>query len=207
MRIAVIGASGRTGAEFSRLALAAGHEVLAVVRDPARLTVAATTVATADARSAEQLTEALRGVDAVVTCTGPGPDAAHGIVSDAAAAMIQAMSATGLKRVVMVSAAGPYTDGDNLLMKFVLKPIVQRILRDGFADLKNAETILKASTTDWTVLRPPQLTDAAGKGSYRSRLDLSIPWGIRITRADLALALLDAVTDDSTIHKTISVAN
>lgn len=207
MRVAVIGASGRTGTEFSRLALAAGHQVVAIVRDPARLTVKPTAVAIADAQSAAELAEALRGVDAVVTCTGPGPDAAHGIVSEAAAAMIEAMSATGLKRVVMVSAAGPYTEGDNVLMKFVLKPIVQRIFRDGFADLKSAEMLLKASTTDWTVLRPPRLTDAAGKGRYRSRLDLGIPWGISISRADLALALLEAITDDNSIHKTISVAN
>ena len=40
MKLTVFGASGGTGSSFAEQALAAGHDVTAVVRDPARLTIA-----------------------------------------------------------------------------------------------------------------------------------------------------------------------
>lgn len=47
MRLAVFGATGGTGTEVVRQALGAGHQVTAVVRDPARLTVPGATTAPA----------------------------------------------------------------------------------------------------------------------------------------------------------------
>jgi len=81
MRLTVFGATGRIGSEVVRQALAAGHEVAAVVRDPARLAVPAGPglgVVTADVMDPAQIGPAIKGSDAVVSALGPrkgGPPA------------------------------------------------------------------------------------------------------------------------------------
>lgn len=207
MRIAVIGASGRTGAAFLAAARAAGHETVAVVRDPTRLSSPATSVQTADALSAAQLATAIHGVDAVAWCVGPGRDTAADVMATSIAATIEAMATTGVSRLIMISASGPFTAGDNPVTRFVAKPILWRPLGAVWRDMVAAEAVTRASTADWTIMRPPQLTNRASKGGYKSRRELNVTWGFTITRADLADAMLDALADDSTIHQAVSVAN
>jgi uncharacterized protein YbjT (DUF2867 family) len=69
MRVTVFGATGGVGSEVVRQGLAAGHDVVAVVRDPARLTVPAGSglgVVTADVMDPAQIGPAVKGSDAVV---------------------------------------------------------------------------------------------------------------------------------------------
>lgn len=202
MQIAVIGASGRTGAAFTEQARARGHQVVAVVRNPARLTVEVDRVEEADARSTTELAAAIAGVDAVVFAVGPGPDAAHGIVTESIAATIQAMTHANVRRLLMVSASGPFTTGDAFLLRVVLKPIVQRILRAPFTDLAAADSLVQSSGLDWTIVRPPQLSDGAPKG-YRT----ASPWAMRISRADLATAMLDALDSSESLRRATVVSN
>jgi ribosomal protein L4 len=97
-------------------------------------------------------------------------------------------------------------DGDDPLNRFVAKPILARVLRDSNADMAAMEERIRAGGLDWTILRPPKLTDRPGSGRYRSRRDGNVRWGYTISRADLAHALLDALEDRSAIGQTISVA-
>lgn len=203
MRIAVIAATGRTGDAFSRLALTAGHEVIAVVRNPARLAFEPTEIAAADARSADQLALAIRGADAVVSTVGPGPEAEHGIMEESMRALLEAMPTAGVQRLLLVSASGPYTAGDNPLLGRVLKPIVQRILAKPFADIAATDALVQASALDWTIVRPPQLTGKAATGSYQR--DPSS--GMRITRGDLAHAMLDELSDPASVRRVVTVSN
>ena len=69
MRVAVIGASGRTGRATVKHALAAGLDVVSVVRSPSSAPQG-TTVAQADARDHEALAAGVKGADAVVSCIG-----------------------------------------------------------------------------------------------------------------------------------------
>jgi len=203
MRIAVIGATGRTGLAFVEEAHRRGHEIVAVVRNPDRLSIRVERVERADARSAVELAAAIHGVDAVVFCVGPGPDAPHGIVTEAITSTIEAMHTAGIARLLMITATGPFTDGDAPLLRYVLKPLVQRILRAPFADLAAADAIVQASDLDWSIVRPPQLADGPSKGSYRT----DPRWGLRITRADLAIAMADALEGETAVSRVVSVAN
>ncbi|WP_431906304.1 NAD(P)-dependent oxidoreductase [Amycolatopsis thermoflava] len=74
MKLTVFGATGGTGVEIVRQALAAGHQVTAVVRDPARLDVppqARLEVVTADVFDADSLVPAITGREAVLSALGP----------------------------------------------------------------------------------------------------------------------------------------
>ncbi|WP_423462917.1 NAD(P)-dependent oxidoreductase [Promicromonospora sp. MS192] len=206
MRIAVVGASGRTGRELVRAATAAGHEVVAVVRDPSRLADRPDEVRVADASDVAALTAAFQGVDAVASCLGPVPGESPHVLRDGITAVLAAMDAAGVRRLVAISASGWLVDGDDPLSRYVAKPILKRALAEANADLEAMEKVIRAGHADWTIMRPPRLQDRRGTGRYKSRRDGNVRWAWTIARPDLALAMVDALGDRTAVGQAISVA-
>ncbi len=191
MRIAVIGAQGRTGRLFADAAERAGHEVVRVTR------------AEADATDADGLRPFVADADIVVSCVGPSTQAANGILASSTRALLDA----GAARIMTVSATGPYTDGDGLLLARVVKPILARFFFGGaWQDMRDSDALLAASDADWTSMRPPQLTDRPAKG-YRYAFGRNVANAIWVTRADLADAMVDALEWPEARRNSVSVAN
>ena len=214
MKLTVFGATGGTGSEAVGQALDAGHEVLAVVRNPARLRISHPnlTIMTADVLQPAEIADAVAGRDAVISALGHSQRPAERkaaarptLCADSARSVTEAMRATGSRRLVIVSASGPYTDGDGPVLRYVLKPIVRRFLKDDWDDLVAMEEVVRASGLDWTVLRPPQLTDKPVTGRYRTRLDANAR-GLRVSRADVAHLALAVADDPDTYRTAISLA-
>ncbi|HEY3504115.1 MAG TPA: NAD(P)H-binding protein [Actinocatenispora sp.] len=207
MRLTVIGATGGVGTEVVRQGLAAGHEVVAVVRDLGRLAVPdrdGLTVLVADALDPDALAPAVKGADAAVCALGTRTSGPTTVCTDGVRAMLAAGAAAGVTRFVAISASGAYVDaGDGFASRYLAKPILRRLLRHGFADTRRADDLLRASGTDWTLVRPPKLTDKPGRGTYRRRLDRNV--GIRIARADVAHAILGALDDPATVGHVLGV--
>jgi putative NADH-flavin reductase len=206
MKIAVVGASGRTGRELVRTAAAAGHEVVAVVRDPSRLPDPPGEVRVADVSDVAALTAAFQGVDAVASCLGPVAGESAHVLRDGITAVLAAMDGAGVRRLVAISASGWVVDGDDPLSRYVAKPILKRALAVANADLEAMEKVIRASHVDWTIMRPPRLQDRPGTGRYKARRDGNVRWAWTIARPDLALAMLDALPDDTAVGQAISVA-
>jgi uncharacterized protein YbjT (DUF2867 family) len=216
MKLTVFGASGGTGTQVIRQALDAGHQVTAVVRDRGRLAVAdhpALDVVVADVMRRAAIEGTVTGRDAVVSALGPSrrPDerkaGAHlPICTDSARSITAAMRAAGTARLVVVSASGPFTDGDGPLMRYIAKPITQRVLRDPFADLVAMEEVVRSSGLDWTILRPPRLNDKPLTGRYRTRRELNVRRGLFLPRADLAQLILAVCGDPDTYRTAIFAA-
>ena len=168
MRLTVFGATGGIGQEIVRQAVAAGHEVTAVVRDPARLPVPLSDVtvhAAARIDDPEGLREAVAGRDAVLSGLGSRGRKADGIAERLTGSVIRAMEAEGTRRLLVVSAApvAPKPADDPLLDRMMLKAI-GAILKEVYADLTLMEGALARSATDWTSVRPPKLTERAADG-------------------------------------------
>ncbi len=207
MRLTVFGATGGTGSAVVRQALAAGHDVVAVVRDPARLTVPAGTglgVVTADVMEPAQIEPAVKGSDAVVSALGPRKGGPVTVLADSARSILTAMDDAGVRRLVAVSASGAFTEPtDTFVTRVVVKPLLQRLLRDAMADTRRMEGEIRASDTDWTLMRPPQLTNRPGRGRYRREIGQNV--GRSIARADVADAILAALADPATIGHTVGI--
>ncbi|MBF6079042.1 NAD(P)-dependent oxidoreductase [Nocardia beijingensis] len=210
MHLTVFGATGKTGARVVTRALAAGHEVTAVTRGPQSLPGhPALRVVVADVMKPADIVAALHGADAVIHTIGSREKGATSVCADAARSIAEAMAIAGVKRLVIVSnsarIAGP---GDDWFTRFLVKPLILRpLLRHSLADMAAAERVVRASALDWTIVRAPQLTDNAAKGSYRTAVERNVLFGVRVTRDDLAACLLDSVTDGSAIRKHVNVAN
>ncbi|MEU5992581.1 SDR family oxidoreductase [Spirillospora sp. NPDC047418] len=212
MKLTIFGATGGTGVLAVQRALDGGHEVTAVVRDPAGLPSdlrACADVVRADVMDPAAIEEAVQGRDAVLcalgTRTGRAPTS---VCADGARSIVTAMTATGTDRFVLVSAAGLHAGpGDDPFTRFVVKPlIIGRLLKHAFADMRVAEDLTRNSGLRWTIVRPPRLTNGAGNGRYRKAIDRNILGGASIARADLAIALLDVADDPSAVEHVVSVS-
>jgi uncharacterized protein YbjT (DUF2867 family) len=216
MKLTVFGASGGTGTQVVRQALDAGHEVTAVVRDRSRLAVAdhpGLDVVVADVMRPDAIEGTVTGRDAAISTLGPSrrpaerKAAAHSrICTDSARSITAAMRAAGSSRLVVVSASGPFTEGDGPLMRYLAKPIAQRVLKDPFADLVAMEKVIRGSGLEWTIVRPPRLTDKPLTGHYRTRRELNVPRGLYLSRADLAHLILAVCGDPDTCRTAIFAA-
>lgn len=209
MRLTVIGATGGIGTHLVRQALDAGHEVTAVVRDASKLAAGdRLTVVTADIAEPDELVPAVTGADAVLSVLGPRGRGATTVVADGAYSAIEAMGKAGVRRYLMVGAAAMLIDSeDGLLVRRLLKPLLQRLLRHGFADQALAQQALRDSDLDWTIVSPPRLLDRDGTGTYRTAVDRNIRGGRQIARADVATCLLDLADDQASIGHLVSVAD
>lgn len=215
MKITVFGATGGVGREVVRQALAAGHEVTAVVRDPARLEVPAQerlrVAVVTDLTDGSALLPVLAGRDAVVSALGSASNKQarlHPVTGPALRSVVAAMELTGVGRLTAVSAAplGPDAEGDGVLLRKVGYPLLRWALRDLYADLEVMEAVIASSGVRWTVVRPPRLLNRPGAGRYRRALDANVPGGRVIARADVATALLDTLSDPSTTGHALGVA-
>jgi putative NADH-flavin reductase len=203
----IFGASGRIGAELLRQSLAAGHEVTAVVRGGLDLAHPQLTIVKADVMDPGAITDAVDGADAVFSALGPRGAGPTTVCSDGVRSIVTAMAKTGARRLLVVSADGPYVYQENgLLMRRVAKPIVQRLLRHGFADLLAMEETIRSTDLNWTVFRPPRLTDGPLTRDYRTAIDAGLRGGSKISRADVADCMLGFATDPGMHRNTVTLA-
>jgi len=211
MRYTVFGATGGTGRQLVQQALAGGHEVTAVVRDPARLPVRheRLDVVTADVTDPAALTTAVTGRDAVLSALGAPGNKSAGIASRGTEAILSAMEASGTRRYVGLSAApvAPGTEGESVFHRTVVLPLVRRALREVYADLSVMEDAVRSAGLEWTIVRPPRLTDRPAKGTYRRVIGGNVPRSHLVPRADLAAAMLAMVDDPLTVRQHVGVAS
>ena len=222
MKLTIIAATGGIGRLVLGQALAAGHQVTAVVRNPARLPPAqGERVVIADLASPRPaaLEDAIAGADAVLSCLGPGASLDTGVTSRGTHAVIDAMRATGVRRVVAISATSistwpspgrpdpPRRDpGDGPLMRYVGGAVAKSLFGRALDDLARMEDALRESGLDWTVLRPPWLNDKPLTGRYRTAIGQNVRGGNSVPRADVADCMLAVLERPDTIRQAIGVA-
>ncbi|MGW0708739.1 NAD(P)-dependent oxidoreductase [Streptomyces sp. NPDC002643] len=209
MRLTVFGATGGIGGQLVRQALDAGHEVTAVVRDPARLEVAGAPgleVVRADLTDPGALRPAVAGRDAVLSGLGARGRKDAGVATRLTRTVLDAMEAEGVRRLVVVSAAPVGPEPKDGPLDRGMRALVSAVLKDVYADLREMETALAHSATDWTVIRPPRLQDKPLTGRYRTVVGGFPPRGRFIARADVAHAMLTLMGDTGAVKQGVGVA-
>jgi putative NADH-flavin reductase len=188
-----------------RQALAAGHTVTAVVRDPRRLTVRdrrLVVVTAATFTDGAALGPAVAGRDAVISAVGARTFRPEGVAVSTARGILAALRRHGVRRFVAVSAA--HLSGECQC------PSARRIaaeLGDVYADLSEMEQLVMASDTQWTLIQPPMLTDGPLTAAYRTSIGRNVPSGQSVSRADVAHAVLAVLARPETIRQSVGVAD
>ncbi|SNQ51024.1 conserved exported hypothetical protein [Frankia canadensis] len=221
MKLTIVAATGGIGRLLLGQALAAGHEVTAVARRPEAVTPSPGQVVAADLASddPEVLIPAVAGADAVLSALGGHSRQDTDVAAHGTETILAAMRATGVRRIVVVSAAPlgtiasparprpPRHDpGDSFAMRHVMGPTIKAVLRGHYADLARMEDSLRASGQEWTIVRPPRLTNGPLTASYRTAHGRNLPRGTSVSRADVAHYMLHAVEDPASVGETIGIA-
>jgi putative NADH-flavin reductase len=212
MKLLIFGATGGTGAQLLTQALDAGHDVTAVARNPDKITIsdrARPTVITADILQPKTWKAALPGHDAVLSCLG-SRDRKHPttVYSQGTTNIIAAMRQAGVRRLVCLSSAGLEIPPEiSLPQRLVTRLLIQRLYRHGYTDMAAMERIVTASGIDWTIIRPPMLTDGPLTGHYRAAANQHLAKSKTISRADLAHYMLTHIEDHETWQKTVEVSS
>lgn len=203
MKILVLGATGGTGKHLVTQALAAGHTVTAIVRDPSKLPAQPNlAVVKGSVTSTADLESAIRGQDAVLGTLGPRAKA-DPICAESAVAVVAAMKNAGVKRLIWLSAsgvgdsAGPITRASWVFGRIIM-PL---FLAKPYANHLRAEETLRASGLEWTVLRPVQLVDKQTGSPALATPIGSKPEGLKISRADVATFMLAELKTGTQVGK------
>ncbi len=204
MRIFILGANGKTGTQLVDVALARNHQVTAFVRSPEKITRRHPNlqVLHGDPRNVHEMASLLPGHDAVLSALGVRPPQAfrpHTLVQECAASTVGAMTRVGVKRLVLVSAAVLFP-GKGLFFAF-FRSILTHVRRD----LGTAEEIVRATSLEWTIVRPPRLISTADD-VYRSERDMLPASGYSISFRAVAAFMLDAVERRMYVREIVGVA-
>jgi putative NADH-flavin reductase len=197
MRVLILGASGATGQEVVRQALAQESNVTAFVREPARLLLDAPAlrVFQGDVGDYAAVAEAIEGQEAVISTLGVSrPLHRDPVVVQGIRNVLRAMEERSVARFVYMSfigvgesrsAAGP-----------IIRYVARLPLRHEIADHEAKEALIRGSRCDWTIVRAPKLSNGQSRGRYRDGVDIASRTVFPVLpRADVAGFLLRQVRD------------
>lgn len=199
--IAIVGGHGQVARLLIPLLTARGDLPVALIRDPdqaADLPGAATRPLDIESASVDDFVTAFTSCEAVVFAAGGGGDGSverkRTVDLEGSLKSIEAAERLGgIKRFVQVSAMGVEQEPDADMGESWVAYVKAK---------READEKLRASSLDWTIIRPGKLTDDEGTGRVKAGEDTG--YG-EIPRADVAAVLAAALADDSTIGRTIEV--
>lgn len=206
MRFLVLGATGGIGLEIVRQSVARGHNVTALVRSPERLDnfAAHISVVQADVLASSSIERALQGCDAVLSAFGPRlplRKSDSDLLRRFSSALTAAMSSAGVSRLVIVSSAFLFKDAVLPPAYLFGRLFFPTVVEDAAA----MEAIVMKSGLDWTIVRPPKLTDKPHTGKYRVK-DGHLPFlGLNIPRADVADFMISVAETNGFSRKIVGV--
>lgn len=196
--LAIFGGTGRTGRRVLERALTAGHDVRALVRDPAKLTTVSDrlTVIHGDVLDSATVDRTVGGADAVLALFGQVKGSPPSLQTDGTRLIVDAMKRHGVRRVVTLSGGGLRADevdqpkAPDKFIRFLLTRLAPQVIADAEGHLQ----LLRSSGLDWTVVRGGRLLERPGKGTYRVGW-VGVNTSTQISRDDLADFILTQVDD------------
>jgi putative NADH-flavin reductase len=210
-KLLVIGANGGIGRQTVDQALSAGHWVTALVRNPAKLlfTHPNLRIVQADVTQPLSLLNLFAGHDVIISVIGVSggfSDPPTRLYSQGALNILREMKQSGLRRAFFISASAVET---NPLLPFFArlasKYIVQKLLANMYADLRLMERLVKETELDWTIVRPPRLTDSKVTGNYRMAVNRFLKNGLKISRADTAHFMLSHIQSEDMFKSVVEI--
>ena len=207
MKLAIFGATGKTGIEIVKQTLEQGHTVTAFVRDSTRLAIEdeRLTIVVGDAFDPASVAQSVQGQNAVICALGAGSELKKTTVRTAGTInIISGMQKYNVKRLIVVTAMGVGESWNTLSM--MNKFFFATLLKSSRDDHETQEAAVKESGLDWTIIRPSGLTDTPRTGIYE--VGENIPAATsKIARADIADLILKELEQNALIGKAVTITN
>jgi putative NADH-flavin reductase len=211
MKIALFGASGRTGNLLTERALAGGHTVTALLRRPAEFPFRdQVQVVAGDAFDPRAIAETLEGAEVALSALGARSLWNEGVLERAVPLIVTAMQVQGPRRIVTLGSAGALDrslDKQSAFRRFVVEEIVYRtVLKWPVASQRAQWAALSTSGLDWTMVMPPMLTNGRATGRYRVDGEALPRNGSKISRADVADFMMQQIASREWVRRGVYIA-
>lgn len=203
MKILVLGVTGATGRLIVGRALAKGYEVVALVRSKEKASgLKGAELIEGDARDPGVLSRAIAGCDAVISSLGTAmsPFKEVTLLSTATRALVAVMEQQKVRRLVCITGLGA-RDSRGHGGFFFDRLLLPLMLRKVYEDKDRQEDAIRATTLDWTIVRPTVLNDKPARGGIKALTDLSGIHGGTIARSDVAEFVVQQLAVDSWLRK------
>lgn len=204
MKLIIFGATGGVGQALLQQTLAANLEVTAFVRTPAKvqLTHENLTVVQGNAFNQADVTAAIAGHDAVVSCLGSSNGMKPSTeLQEMTQNIVTGMQANGVERIVYTASAGVHRELTGIMGKLMML-----LLKNALTDHRAAVEAITQANLNYTIVRPMGLTDKDFTGEYRESETSTPAKSSTIPRADVAHFILKALLDASYDRKSIGLA-
>ncbi len=209
MKLTIFGATGGTGRELVRQALADGYEVTVFVRNPAKITQSQErlTVIQGEMAEAEKIAKAVAGADAVISGLGPTSNSPERPLTAGMTHIVAAMKSAGVSRLIAATGAGVADPNDRPQLVGRLFGLALRLFaKHVLADSQGMVAAIRGSDLAWTLARAPRLNDNQGTGKLKVGYAGQGP-GTQLARADFARFMLDQVQSDTWLRKAPMLSN
>lgn len=208
MKIAILGASGKTGTALIEQALSAGHEIIGIARTPEKITSndARVTKRRGDAYDAQSVIDALEGAEAVITTVGKTDlkDKRINLSTAAHRAVVVGMRKHGIRTLLVVSSIGA---ARGVKRKGLVRNIYLFLRRKYYGDMHQMEQEVMASGLDAMLLRAPILVDEPVTGKYRVIENEDYLERLQVSRTDLAKFLIGELESRRWNNRIIAIAD
>lgn len=213
MKVSIFGASGATGRLLTERCLAAGYEVTVLLRTPGEFPFRERVrVVEGTAFDAAAVRQTIEGAEVVLSALGARTLKKEDVLERAVPLIVAAMRQTGVRRIVALGSAGAETTSLEkqpawrrwIVQKIVYNTLLKWPVASQIAQWKT----LSASGLDWTMVMPPMLTNAAGRGVASLRVDgEALPRNaVQISRVDVADFMMQQIGNPQWVGKGVYIA-
>ncbi len=207
MRIAILGAAGKTGRVLIAAALARGHEIIGIARTPSKIEADDPRVIKreGDAFDRQSIIDSLEGADVVITSIGKTNlrDKRFNLNTAGHQNVLAGMEKHGIRRLVPISSIG----AAKLPRKGIRRNIYLFLRRKYYGDMNDMEVLVLNSGFDVTVVRAPFLHNGPALGRYEEVEGNVLPGGKAVSRLDLANFMLDVIDGNTYPQRIVSIAD
>ena len=212
MKLTIFGATGATGSQLVEQALAAGIQVVAFARNPSKIDAnrGRLTIVQGELTDAAVIERAVSGAETVISVLGPRPgeDIKSKPLTQGMQNILAAMQKAGVRRLIISSTPSASDPNDLPDFKFkILVDLIKTAMRPAYEEIVNVARLVRASDTDWTIVRVSMLNNNPGTGVIRAGYLGKKQVGTNISRADLATFLLRQVQETSYLRQAPAISN
>jgi putative NADH-flavin reductase len=211
MKLVILGATGATSQELVKEALASGHEVTALARNPAKLAErAGLRVMKGNALDADAVAGAIAGQEAVLTALGSRSLNDNVLLPRSMAHILAGMNRHEVRRLIVTGASGTMPKAEERLgpiKRSIFRLVKATLLRKPFESQTEMQKMVRASDTEWTIVQPPRLLNTAGTGGIRVDGEALPANGVTIPRADVAKFMLEQLTSADWVRRDVYIAS
>jgi putative NADH-flavin reductase len=208
LKIALFGATGMIGSRIAAQALARGHDVTALARQPRAIEGASTlTVLAGDLFDTAASADKVKGFDVIASAYGPAREDAAKVI-EATHALVALARAAGVKRLVAVGGAGSLevAPGKQLVDTEGFPPAYKAVALAHREALSFYRTV---TDIDWTFFAPAALIAPGAKtGQFRTGADTLIVDAngeSKISAEDYAIAFVDEIENARFVRRIATV--